>query len=64
MASIRAVAASVISPYVVRTLGPRHARHSVLTAETMHAIRTLLVQRAAVPLPCLCFIVVRLRSRQ
>ncbi len=31
------LAASVISPYVVRSLGPRHARHSVLTAEVMHA---------------------------
>jgi methylglutaconyl-CoA hydratase len=31
------LAASVISPYVVRTLGPRHARHAVLTAEVMHA---------------------------
>jgi methylglutaconyl-CoA hydratase len=29
------LAASVISPYVVRTLGPRHARHAVLTAEMM-----------------------------
>jgi methylglutaconyl-CoA hydratase len=31
------LAASVIAPYVVRSLGPRHARHSVLTAQTMHA---------------------------
>jgi methylglutaconyl-CoA hydratase len=31
------LAASVISPYVVRSLGPRNARHSVLTAEMMHA---------------------------
>ena len=31
------LAAAVISPYVVRTLGPRHARHSVLTAEMMNA---------------------------
>ena len=31
------LAASVISPYVVRTLRPRQARHSVLTAERMDA---------------------------
>lgn len=31
------LAASVISPYVVRALGPRRARHSVLTAETIGA---------------------------
>jgi len=31
------LAAAVISPYVVRTMGPRHARHSVLTAEMMTA---------------------------
>lgn len=31
------LAASVISPYVVRALGPRRARHSVLTAEMIDA---------------------------
>ena len=31
------LAASVISPYVVRALGPRRARHAVLTAETIDA---------------------------
>ncbi len=31
------LAASVISPYVVRALGPRRARHSALTAETIDA---------------------------
>jgi len=31
------LAASVISPYVVRALGPRRARHSVLTAEVIPA---------------------------
>lgn len=31
------LAASVISPYVVRTLGPRRARHAVLTTEMMNA---------------------------
>lgn len=31
------LAASVIAPYVVRTLGPRRARHSVLTTEMIDA---------------------------
>lgn len=35
------LAASVISPYVVRVLGPRHARHSALTAETIDADRAV-----------------------
>jgi methylglutaconyl-CoA hydratase len=35
------LAASVISPYVVRALGPRRARHAVLTAETLDAATAL-----------------------
>jgi len=44
------LAASVISPYVVRALGPRRARHSVLTAEVIDAAAALrcgLVQEIA-----------------
>lgn len=35
------LAASVISPYVVRALGPRRARHAVLTTEMIDADRAL-----------------------
>jgi methylglutaconyl-CoA hydratase len=35
------LAASVISPYVVRALGPRRARHAVLTTEMIDAERAL-----------------------
>jgi len=35
------LAASVVSPYVVRVLGPHHARHAALTAETIDADKAI-----------------------